>query len=168
MDRVGLEAATGDQPRDDGIRVPHVACMQVVAPPDRSREIRRECKQPARPLRVIGQAARALYSLRDIRDEAIAPEPQLITEDPQPAGPATPNGAFGYDAALAAAVRPSDRCRLDHEAPLRYPDLERRVIQIACATASDPSRDPFVDAPVPVNEVPSGAERQPVQIDAHG
>ena len=41
------------------------------------------------------------------------------------------------------------------------------VIELGAGPASTAGRQPFVHAPVAANDVPTGAERQPVQIDAH-
>jgi hypothetical protein len=110
-DRVRVEAAAADQPGDEGIRVPHLAGVQFVAFPYGPRHRRSERKQLTCSLRVVGQAAWTFHRLGNVRDDAVAPEAELVAEDPQPTRPGATDRAFADDAALRA-VAGSDRRRL--------------------------------------------------------
>src|SRR5919106_3078983 len=95
LDRFGREAATRDQPRDHRVRVPHLACPQLVATPDRPRNLRNELQDPARDLRIVSQAPRALDRFVDVRDNSATPAAHLVAEDPEMTRPAATDCAFG-------------------------------------------------------------------------
>ena len=77
-----------------------------------------------RSLGVVAQAQRTLDCLGDIGDGAIVPAAQFVSEDSEAPRPAASDGALGDNAALRA-IAVSNRCRLDHEPPLRHPHVER-------------------------------------------
>jgi hypothetical protein len=65
---------------------------------------------------VVAESPRAVDGLGYIRYVAAGPEPDLVAEDPESAGPASADGAFGDDAALLAAPV-VDRRLLDTNVP---------------------------------------------------
>jgi hypothetical protein len=93
-----------------------------------------------------------------------APEPDLVTEDPKSACPASADGALGDDTTLLAAPI-VDRRLLDHECSLRDFNLKRGVVEVARRPPLQPRRQRLVDATVEPDEVPARAEGQPVQVN---
>jgi hypothetical protein len=139
--------------------------VQLVATPHRRRHRRGEPEQPARIQRIVGETARAVDRLGDVGNEAVTPEAQLVAEDPQIADPLAADRALPDDAAVGA-VGGADRRRLDHPSAFRYPHLERSVVEIEDGSVRTRRDEPLVDAAIQPNEMPTGAERQPVQVDA--
>jgi hypothetical protein len=113
---------------------------------------------------VTSEVPRTLHGLRDVGNVSAPPQPDLVAEDPESTRPAAADGALGDDAPLHAAPV-MDRRLLDDECPLWDFDLERGVIEVACAAVLQSSRHRLVDATVEPDELPTGAERQPVEVD---
>jgi hypothetical protein len=131
--------------------------------------MRRKREQPTRSLWVVRQPTRTLDRLRNVRDEAIAPEAKLVPEDPYRSRPAATDRALGDDAAFRA-VGGSNRRRLDYEPPFRHADLKRRVVEVAVVEVADRSPSEsrchgLIEASIQSNKVPTGPERQPIEID---
>ena len=124
-----LDTAAGDQPSDDGVRVPHLA---------RSRLRRAPTSRvgTSAPVAAAGcdegpaESPRAFDRLVDVRYGAVVPAAHLVSEDPPPTGPAAGNRALRDDAPLRAAPVPHG-CLLDDEAALRHAHHERGVVEIA-------------------------------------
>jgi len=73
------------------------------------------------------------------RDMSVAPATYLVAEDSEAPRPASPDGAFGDNAALLPA-RVRNRRLLDHEPCRPKADFERRVVQVARGSPLDPRR----------------------------
>jgi hypothetical protein len=82
MHRVGVEAGAGKKPGDERVRVPHLACPELVTSPDRRGRGGDELEDALREERVVRQPPRALDRLVDIRDHAVTPAPVLVPEEP--------------------------------------------------------------------------------------
>jgi hypothetical protein len=74
---------------------------------------------------------------------AVAPKPDLVAEDPKPAGPATAHCASGDDAPLLTA-QIGDRGLLDDVGRLWNFDLERGVVELASRPPPGACRDSLV------------------------
>ena len=122
-----------------------------------------QLEEPTRLVGIVAEASRALERLADVRNDAVAPAPDLVAEQPKATGRARPDRTLGDDSALAA-LAPSRRL-LDHKPPLRVPHLKRRVVEVAAIAVCQPRREPFEDAPVQTDGVATGAQGEPVQID---
>lgn len=153
--RFDPEAAADDQPGDERVRVPHLACVQLVAAPDECRHLGHEVKHAPRHLGVICQPPWALHSLADIRDLAIAPAADLVAEEPHGSRPAASDRPFGNNAAHLAVVI-ADWCHLDHVAPIRHMHRQRRVVEVAARTPLVPRYDCLEDAAVQPHGMPTG------------
>ena len=112
----------------------------------------------------VGESPRAFNGLVDVGDLPVAPATYLVAKDPKPARPADPDGTFGDNAALLA-VGVTDRRLLDHEPCRRDTDFERRVVQVARWSPRGPRRRRLEHPAVESNEMATGAEGQPVQVD---
>ncbi len=99
-DRLHREAAAGDQPRDDRVRVPHLPGAELVPAPHGRGDSRHEIEEQPRPLRIVAQAARALDRLRDVGDDAVLPAANLVAEETEATCPAAADRPFGNDAPL--------------------------------------------------------------------
>ena len=99
MNRFDTEAAACDQPGDHGVRVPHLASLELVAPPHRRGRVGHEFKDALREKWVVCQPLWAVDRLLDVRDDAITPSPDLIPEDAQRASPVAADCPFGDDSA---------------------------------------------------------------------
>ena len=88
--------------------------------------------------------------------------------DPTPAasprGEKVYAGSFGDDATLRP-VAVAYRCLLDHVAALRYPHLERGVVEVAAIAATNRCGDGLEEPPVEAHRPTACTERQPVQVD---
>jgi hypothetical protein len=156
--RLGVQAATGDDPGDHRVRVPHFSRSQLIATPDGSGHLADQAKQEPRTVLIGGQPPGAVNSLRDIRDVAVVPEPDLVAEDSKSARPASADCPFAdHSTSLVAPV--VDRRLLDHEPPVWDLDLERGVVQIARSPPRQSCRQRLVYAAVEADEVAAGAER---------
>src|SRR5438552_7188993 len=117
LDRLRIEAGARDQPGDNRVRVPHLACAQLIASPHWRWYVGRERKQSTCSLRVVAQVLGTVDRLGDVRDDAVAPAAHLIPEDSE-ARPTAPDRSFGDNAALSR-VAGSYRRLLDYEPSLR-------------------------------------------------
>ena len=86
-DRLDVEPAAREEPRDRRVRVPHLARAQLVAAPDRRRHLRHELEQPTRAIGIVAQPARALDRLLDVRNDPVPPAPDLVAEEAEGVGP---------------------------------------------------------------------------------
>ncbi len=80
LDRV-VEAAPDDQPGDQRIGVPHLACMSSSRPQNRRGYVRDQINDALRKKRVLRQPQWTLDRLVDVWDHAVAPAPDLVAED---------------------------------------------------------------------------------------
>lgn len=139
LDRFDIQTAAGDQPRDQGVRVPHLARPEFIAPPHRGGYRPHQLEDALRDLRIVRQSVRTCNGLSDIRDDAVAPAAQLIPKDLKEAGPAASNGSLCDDPA-DGVVAGSYGGRLDHVPGFTRPHDECRVVEVA-------ARTPFERAP---------------------
>ena len=93
-----------------------------------------------------------------------APAANFIAKDPKPAGPAGPDRTFRDDASLIT-LGVTDRRLLDHEECLLETNLEGGVVQSARGPALGQCRRRLEDATVESNEMATGTEGQPVEVD---
>jgi hypothetical protein len=145
----------------------HFARPKLIATPHRSRDPPDHLEEAPRTIFLVGQSPRTVYGLGDVGNVSVAPHANLVAEYPKSACPATADGASGNDAPLLPA-QVWDRRLLDDERPLRDLDLERGVVEIAPRTPLNPGHERLVGATVEPDEVPTCAERQPVQVDPGG
>ena len=164
-DRLGIEAAAGEQPRDHRVGVPHLPGAELVAPPNRRRRERHEIKDALSELRVIREPLRALDGLGDVGDDAAGPAAELVAEDAEAPCPASADRPAG-DGPTLLAVPAQNWSRLDHESAFRHPDHERRVVEVARRATLEPRGESLEDLSVQAYGLAAGAERQPVQINA--
>jgi hypothetical protein len=98
MQRIDVDPTARDQPRDQRIRVPHLAGSKLVAPPDRRWRTGHEVENAPRENRIVCQPLWAVDGLVDVGDQTSPPAPILVAEDPQGSSPAAADGAFRDDA----------------------------------------------------------------------
>jgi hypothetical protein len=164
MERFDVEAALHKQPRDQRVRVPHVACAEFVAAPHGRRHARHDLQQPPRAVEVITEPLRTVDRFRHVGDHAAAPEPDLIAEESKSPQSSCSHRTFSNDTALGT-VAPRG-CLLNNEPCFRDAHFECGVVEVTAISPLEPCCNPLKDAPVPAHRVASGPERQPVQIDA--
>src|SRR5207237_7635871 len=82
----------------------------------------------------------------------------VIAEDSEPPRPTAAHRSFGDNAAVSR-VAGAYRRLLDYEPSLRYPHLERRVVEVAHVAPPEPRRHRLVEASVQPNGVAARAER---------
>src|SRR4051794_9984338 len=161
--RPGVDRAARDHPGDHRVGVPHLAGPKLIASPDGSRDLRDDVEHATSTVLVGGQSLRTVYGFGDVRNIPAAPEPDLVAEDPKSACPATADRALGHDAPVLAAPVVDRRLLDDVRRPLKR-HLEGGVVEITRRTPLQPRHDRLVRATVEPDEMPSGAERQPVQV----
>src|SRR5437764_14929639 len=101
LDRLRIEAGARDQPGDNRVRVPHLACAQLIASPHWRWYVGRERKQSTCSLRVVAQVLGTVDRLGDVRDDAVAPAAYLVAEDSEPPCPMAADRSFGDNAAVS-------------------------------------------------------------------
>ena len=158
LNRADLQATTCNEPGDHGIRGPHFAEAKLVAAPDESRYSGHEADQAPSGSEIARQTPRALDGFCRVGSDAVGPAPNLVAEEPEPAGRPCSNRPFD-DGATGWAVPVSKGCLLDDEASFRDANLEGRVVE---SRASRPSiRDAIASKMRPLRRaewppVPSG------------
>jgi hypothetical protein len=138
--------------------------VKLVTAPDRRGNVGRQREQPAGAARIDAEATRALDGIGRIRDLAVAPAADLVSEEAESAGRTDSHRPLGNDA-TRGGIPISHRRLFDHEAGLRQPHLERRVIQIAPISALESGDNCLEDQSVEPDRVATRPERQPVQVD---
>src|SRR5579872_3917055 len=155
FDRGGVESRAFEQPRDDRIRVPHLARSNLVAAPHQFWNARPELEDPSRGALVVAEAAWAVDRLTDVGDLTVEPPAQLPAEHPKPRRPPQADGALGDDASVCAMAVVHGSL-LDDVAALWDVDDESRVIQVARRPPLDSRSDRLVDPAVETDEVAAG------------
>jgi hypothetical protein len=159
------QTASGEQPRDHGVRIPHFARPELIAAPDWCWHGSNEVEEATRLAWVIAQALRTCDSLVGVRNDAVPPAAQLVPKNTEARSAAAADWAFANDAARCT-IGITDRCHLDHEASLRHAHLKRGVVQVQRPPPLKASLDGLEYAPVQPNGTAARAERQPIQVDA--
>ena len=165
LDRIRIQTAAGDWPRDRRVGVPHLAGAQLVPTPNWRRKGGHQVKQSACTLWVIRQPPRAIDRLAEIRDDTIAPASHRVAEDPKAPCPACANRATSGHA-TPSSVTARDGRLLNHEASLRHEHLKRGVVEITRRPMLEPRHHRFEHATVETDGMAPRPQRQPVQIDA--
>ena len=165
-DRVGWEAAAGEQPRDHRVRVPHLARPKLVSAPDRAGQAANQVEQATRQQWVVAEVLRTGDRLVGVGNDPVSPAAHLVAKHTEARHPAAEDWAFnGHAARRAVGVRDRPGV-LDDEASLRHAHYERGVVEAQRPPALQERVDGLVDAPVQPNQPAAGAEWEPVQLDA--
>src|SRR3954454_7867444 len=77
-------AGAGEGPRDQRVRVPHVACAELVATPRERRDVRQQREDGYHPLRIVVEALQSPPGLGEVRDGATRPAADLVAEGTEP------------------------------------------------------------------------------------
>jgi hypothetical protein len=165
MHRLDGEAAPRDQPGNHRVRVPHLACPELVASPDRSGYVVHQLKETPRNIWVVCQPLRAADGLVNVRNHSITPTSDLVPKDAQRASPAAADCAFGDDAAqLPVSVR--YRCLFDHKLSLWHSNHERGVVKVLGRSLLEPRHDRLENPSVQPYGMTAGPQRKPEEINA--
>jgi len=164
LNRLGVDPAARDHPSDHRVGVPHLAGRKLIASPDRCRDLRDQVEHAASTILVAGQSPRAIYGFGDVRNVSTKPKTDLVAEDPESACPPTADRALGDHPPLLTAPIVDRRLLDDVLRPWNL-HLKCGVVEIARRTAVRSCRHGFVQTTVEPDEVPTGTERQPVQVD---
>ncbi len=139
--------------------------MRLVTSPRQWRHGSDEAEDAEREQSIGREPLRAVDGLCEIGYHAVAPAVHLVAEDPETPRPPAPDSTLDGDApSVARASR--DRGHLDDESALRDVDDECGVIEIARLPVLDRGRERLEDASVETDRVATGAEREPVEVDA--
>jgi len=161
---VRRHACGADQPGGHGVRVPHLARLQLVASPHGRGDSRDEVEQPAGDQRIAGEPARPANRRAEIRNRPATPAADLVAKQAQPAHVAAPDSARANHAStcLVGVGRRRDFDRVVLAVAL---DDERCVVELGSppmlASGFDGLEDPAIEA----DGVTSRAERNPIEID---
>ncbi len=157
------QTCAGDQPGGHRIRVPHVAGLELVAPPHRPRDSGDRVEEPARDPRIAGEPVGPADRRAEIRDAPTAPAANLVAKQPPPADVAAPDGARGDHApVLSVSVRRGrdfDRVAIAVEL-----NNECRVIELASWPMLARGLDGFEDPTVEPDAVTTRAQGNPIEI----
>ena len=132
--------------------------------PHRRRHLRDEVKHTSCDCALVAESVRAVDRLVDLGEASVKPPSDAVAKQPGASRPACADRPLGDDAALLGG-RVEDRRHLNHEALGIQSNFERRVVEGARRAPGHTGGDRLVRATVDANEMPAGAERQPVQID---
>ena len=113
LDRLCVDAAADEDPRNERVGVPHLARAEFIAAPHDRRDVWNQSEQAPSDVRVFRNARRALDRFFDVRNDAVTPATDLIAEEPKSASRSAAYRALGDDAARFAVL--PDRSLLDHE-----------------------------------------------------
>src|SRR5215211_4754081 len=166
MDRLGREAAAGQQPGDHRVRVPHLARAQLVSTPDRARQGPDQVEETVGQGRVVAQHLGAGDRLVGVGDDPVSPAAHLVAEHPPAGHAAAAHQAFDEHATRRAVGGRDGPAVLDHKAPLGHAHHQRGVVQVERPPVLQERVDGLPDAPVQADEPAAGPEWQPVQLDA--
>src|SRR4029453_15767303 len=92
LDGVDVEVGAHDQPRDQRVRVPHLAGGDLVAAPPRCRPLRDELEEPLGDGVVLRQPLRTGDGLLDVGDHAVAPTADFVAKEAEGAREPRPDG----------------------------------------------------------------------------
>ena len=165
MDRFDACPTARKDPGDNRVRVPHLPRAELVTAPY-GRRYRWQCVEDSfRNLHIVGHPDRASDRLIDVGNGATSPAPNLIAEDPVSPEPSHSDGTLRHHTSpFAMQIR--YRRLLDHEVTFWRGDDERRMVEITARTTGNESRRRLEELPADPNDVRSGAQRDPVQVDS--
>jgi hypothetical protein len=159
------QACAGDQPGGHRVRVPHLACLQLVTSPHGSRDGCDEIEQPGGDQRIAREPAGPADRLTQIRYRPITPAAHLVAKHAQPPDVAAADGA-GPDHASTRLVSVRRGRDLDRVAIAVEFDRERCVIDVASLSMPARSCDRLEDPAVEADGVTARAKRDPIEIDS--
>jgi hypothetical protein len=116
LDLSGIQPAALNQPRDQRVRVPHLARIKFVATPNRRGHVGYQIEYALRLTWIVGQSLRTCDRLSDIGDDAVARAAYLVPEDSEEPRQGASDRAVRNNAPPGSVVV-SYWCHLDHEAP---------------------------------------------------
>ena len=165
MDRFDACPTARKDPGDNRVRVPHLPRAELVTAPY-GRRYRWQCVEDSfRNLDIVGHPDRASDRLIDVGNGASSPAPNLVAEDPESPEPSHSDGTLRYHTSpFAMQIR--YRRLLDHEVTFWRGDDERRMVEITPRTTGNESCRRLKELPADPNDVRSGAQRDPVQVDS--
>ena len=114
---------------------------------------------------VLSQPSGALDRLAEIGDDSVPPAADLVAEDAEATRPAGTDGAAAGDSS-SLRVGIGHRSALDRVPALGHAHLERRVIEVERAPVLEERHDGLEDLAVEAHRVTSGAQGEPIQVDA--
>lgn len=115
LETVSVVTTAGEQPSDQGVRVPHVSRLEFITTPGGGRKGGDQFQHPPRANHIGTQVLWASHGFGHVRDAAVPPPPDLVAEDPRVTQPWKANRAFGHHTSIGLLVAPR-RGHLDHEA----------------------------------------------------
>src|SRR6266540_4058203 len=98
-DRVGWEAAAGQQPRNHRVRVPHLTRPELVSAPDRARQVGNQVEQATRQEWVVAQGPGTCDRFVGVRYDPVPPAAYLVSKRAESRDPAAGDWAFNHHSA---------------------------------------------------------------------
>jgi hypothetical protein len=142
--------AAGKEPGRQRVGVPHVAGTQLVAAPCQRRHPRHEFQQSPRTGDVLADLAGTGDGFRDVWNDAVAPESDLIAKECGATEPARPNWTLPHHAPVGCFVSPHGG-HFDDVTLVADADLERGVVEVANAPMLMTGDECLEEAAVPAN-----------------
>ncbi len=163
IDAGEVNAARREHPGGDGIRVPHLTAPQFVSTPGHRRHRRQRVDDSPALIRVISHTDRAGNGQGEVRNGAVPPAPDLVSEQAESIGSSEADRTLGNDTALFA-VCVGDRSLLDGVAAFRQSDDERRMIEIAGWPMLHLRGEPLEEFSAQSDNARTGTKGDPVEI----
>ena len=133
VDRRDIDSAALQDPRHDGVGVPHLARVELVAAPYRGRYRWQQIEDSSGNVDVASHADGTPDCLIDIGNLPVPPAPDLVTEDSKTLQAPQSDWTLRHDTS-PFAVQIRNWCLFDREVPSGRGENERRVVEIAAIT----------------------------------
>ena len=160
----------GQQPRRQGVRVPHLTGGQLISTPGVGGKLRYQLQHPASLIGMVSHPHGATDGGSHVRDGAPAPAADLVTEQPRTSQESGADRSLRHHPSVAAC-RPHRR-HLDGSGHVVEVDLERRVEEVAAGASGDGRGQRLVQSAAPPHRRrrPPRTQRNPVEVDSgpHG
>ena len=162
-----VEPTSSEQPRNEGVRVPHVAGAQLVATPGRGRERWGQSQYLPGDGRIGRHSPGCSYGVRGVGDDSAGPAAHLVAEEAETTEPGQSHRTLTDDAAVDWATTPGG-CELKHEslgAELHFQCGVEEPLRVA-VVVSRGQRLEQSTVPAHARHCIPRAERKPEQVDA--
>ena len=160
------ETDLGQKPRDDRIGVPHLARIELVASPHRSRDGWDEVEDLRDERRGVGDVDGTGNGVGEVRDDPVAPPSNLVAEDAEPSCEGDAHRALPDHTSVPGLAASRDWGHLDHGGALADAGDEGRVIEVPAWPPLHQRSERLVGPAADSNDRGTRSEGYPVQVEA--
>lgn len=159
--------AAHEQPRNDRIRVPHLAGLQFISTPYEWWNVSHKAEEQLCLIEVSAKKLRTGHRMTRVRNHPFVPTANLVSERPKASESVAEDRALDrYTPRRRVSIWDGPRC-LNRVSALRCHHLQRRVVESNSRSVLTPSHERFVDEAVRANKSnATSTERNPIQMHA--